>query len=42
VDILGFVFGIVALGVASTAQAQIGAMKKEVETIRTSLQNKSE
>jgi hypothetical protein len=39
---IGFVFGIIALGTASSAQAQIAALRVEVETLKASQQGTSE
>ena len=41
-DVLGFIFGIIALSVASAVQAQIAALKKEVETLKAAQQKQTE
>jgi cell division protein FtsB len=38
---MGFIFGIIALGTASSAQAQIAALKQEVETLKAAQQDRS-
>jgi hypothetical protein len=40
VDVVGFVFALAALGAASVAQAQIAALRKEVEALKAAQQNK--
>lgn len=40
--LIGFMFGIIALGAASSAQAQIAALRIEVETLKASQQGRSE
>jgi hypothetical protein len=42
VDVLGFIFGLFALAAASAAQAQIRALKTEVEALKPARQNSSE
>jgi hypothetical protein len=39
--IIGFVFALIALGTASSATAQIAALKKEVETLKAAQQDRS-
>jgi hypothetical protein len=40
VDVVGFIFALAALGAASVAQAQIAALRKEVEALKAAQQNK--
>lgn len=40
--IMGFIFGIIAFGTASSAQAQIAALKQEVEMLKAAQQGRSE
>jgi len=40
--IIGFVFALIALGAASSAKAQIAALKIEVETLKAAQKNRSE
>jgi hypothetical protein len=40
--IIGFVFGLMALGAATSAKAQIAALRKEVETLKAAQQDRSQ
>jgi len=41
-EVLGFIFGIIALGAAATAKAQVAALKLEVDALKAALQNNGE
>jgi hypothetical protein len=40
--IIGFVFALMALGAANSAKAQITALTREVESLKSTQQNKGE
>ena len=40
-DVLGFIFGIIALGTAGAAKAQVAALKQELDALKVALQSKS-
>ena len=39
---VGFIFALLALGVAGATKAEISALKKEVESLKAARQNQSE
>lgn len=41
-DVLGFIFGLAAMGTAAAAKAQIAALKQEVEALKASLQTRTQ
>jgi len=41
-EVLGFIFGIAALGAAASAKAQVAAVKLEVDALKAALQLKGE
>jgi hypothetical protein len=41
-DVLGFIFGIAALGAAGAAKAQVAALKKEVDALKALVQGQGE
>jgi hypothetical protein len=42
VDVIGFVFGLLGFVIASSARAQVNALKQEVEALKAAQQNRSE
>lgn len=41
-DVIGFVFALIALGAAGSAKAQIAALKQEVEALKATQRNGGE